>query len=71
MPELVGLMRRFYAESGFVLDEERAAAGFEALLADARLGRVWLIDPDPPAAGYIVRDLRLRHGVRRHGRDGR
>jgi GNAT superfamily N-acetyltransferase len=37
-------MRAFYAESDFALDEERAAAGFEALLADARLGRVWLIE---------------------------
>jgi ribosomal protein S18 acetylase RimI-like enzyme len=60
VPELVGLMRAFYAEAGFVLDEERAAAGFAALLADARLGRVWLIEPaEPavpkaPAAGYIV-----------------
>ena len=54
VPELVGLMRGFYAESGLTLDEERAAAGFEALLADTRLGRVWLIDPDPPAAGYVV-----------------
>jgi ribosomal protein S18 acetylase RimI-like enzyme len=44
VPELAGLMRGFYAESGFVLDEERAAAGFRVLLADARLGRVWLIE---------------------------
>ena len=49
VPELVGLMRAFYAESGFTLDEERAAAGFAALLADARLGRVWLIEPAEPA----------------------
>ena len=41
--ELTGLMRAFYAESGFVLDEQKAAAGFEALLGDARLGRVWLM----------------------------
>ena len=54
VPELVGLMRGFYAESGFTLDEERAAAGFEALLADARLGRVWLLGTDSPAAGYVV-----------------
>ena len=60
VPELVGLMRAFYAEAGFTLDEERAAAGFAALLADARLGRVWLIEPagpavpEAPAAGYIV-----------------
>ena len=58
--ELVGLMRAFYAEAGFTLDEERAAAGFAALLADARLGHAWLIEPagattpQAPAAGYIV-----------------
>ena len=44
VPELAGLMRAFYAESGFALDEEQAAAGFRALLADARLGRVWLVE---------------------------
>ncbi len=54
VPELIGLMRGFYAESGFALDEERAAAGFTALLADPRLGRVWLIDSAPAAAGYVV-----------------
>jgi GNAT superfamily N-acetyltransferase len=58
--ELTGLMGAFYAESGFILDEERARAGFEALLADARLGRVWFIEDDASkvgagaAVGYIV-----------------
>jgi uncharacterized protein len=50
VPELAGLMRAFYAESGFTLDEEQAAAGFKALLADARLGRVWLMAQGPGAA---------------------
>jgi GNAT superfamily N-acetyltransferase len=55
VPELAGLMRAFYAESGFALDEEQAAAGFRALLADARLGRAWLIEKGVgAAAGYIV-----------------
>jgi GNAT superfamily N-acetyltransferase len=56
VPELAGLMRAFYAESGFALDEEPAEAGFRALLADARLGRVWLIEQGggAVAAGYIV-----------------
>lgn len=55
VPELAGLMRAFYAESGFELDEEQAAAGFRALLADARLGRVWLIEQGSgAAAGYVV-----------------
>ena len=53
--ELTGLMRAFYAESGFVLDEQQAAAGFMALLADTRLGRVWLIEQGPgPAVGEEV-----------------
>jgi len=51
---LVGLMRGFYAESGFVLAEARAAAAFEDLLARPELGRVWLIDRGGEAAGYIV-----------------
>jgi GNAT superfamily N-acetyltransferase len=57
---LTGLMRGFYAESGFVLDDERARVGFEALLADARLGRAWIIEHEPSkvgpatAAGYVV-----------------
>lgn len=51
---LVGLMRDFYAESGFTLAEPRAAAAFEALLARPELGRVWLVEQDGEAAGYIV-----------------
>jgi GNAT superfamily N-acetyltransferase len=56
VPQLAGLMRAFYAESGFLLDAEPAAAGFGALLADDRLGRVWLTETaeSAPAAGYIV-----------------
>ena len=57
VPELAGLMRAFYAESGFALDEEQAAAGFRALLADARLGRVWLIE-----RGAAPRDRARRRG---------
>ena len=55
--KLVGLMSAFYAESGYALDEEQARTGFEALLADERLGRIWLIEPGvgaEAAAGYIV-----------------
>ena len=55
--KLVGLMSAFYAESGYALDEEQARTGFEALLADERLGRIWLIEPGAGAevaAGYIV-----------------
>jgi ribosomal protein S18 acetylase RimI-like enzyme len=51
---LVELMAEFYAESGYVLDRPHAGAAFSALLADPRLGLVWLIDQDATVAGYIV-----------------
>jgi GNAT superfamily N-acetyltransferase len=54
VPELVGLMRAFYDESGFTLDDARAVAAFRALLADGRLGRVWLIEHDTGAAGVEI-----------------
>lgn len=51
---LVELMAEFYAESGYVLDRRHAAAAFSALLADPRLGFVWLIEQAPAVAGYVV-----------------
>jgi GNAT superfamily N-acetyltransferase len=51
---LVGLMRDFYAESGYVLAEARAAEAFDDLLARPELGRVWLIERGGEAVGYIV-----------------
>jgi len=51
---LVGLMAEFYAESGYALDRGHAAAAFAALLADPRLGLVWLIEHEGRVAGYVV-----------------
>jgi len=51
---LVELMAEFYAESGYVLDRLHAAAAFSTLLADPRLGLVWLIEHEAQAAGYVV-----------------
>jgi GNAT superfamily N-acetyltransferase len=48
------LMADFYAEAGYSLDRPHAEAAFAALLADPRLGRVWLIEHGAAAAGYIV-----------------
>jgi ribosomal protein S18 acetylase RimI-like enzyme len=53
-PTLVDLMAEFYAESGYVLDRRHAGEAFSALLADSRLGRVWLIDQGSADAGYVV-----------------
>ncbi len=59
---LLGLMRDFYAESGYELDEGCARAAFAALVDEPSLGRVWLVErgaagstaADPEIAGYIV-----------------
>lgn len=54
VPALAGLMRAFYAESGYVLAEARAAAAFRELLERPDRGRVWLIGLRGEAAGYVV-----------------
>ena len=54
VPRLVEFMASFYAESDFVLDRERAAAAFTALLADPRLGRVWIMQHEAVDVGYVV-----------------
>lgn len=54
-PSLVELMAEFYAEAGFLLNRPHATAAFTALLADDRLGQVWLLETargEP--AGYLV-----------------
>jgi ribosomal protein S18 acetylase RimI-like enzyme len=51
---LLDMMTDFYAESGYVLDRTRTAQAFTALLADPRLGRVWIIEQGSARAGYIV-----------------
>lgn len=54
IPALVGLMRAFYGESDFPLPEAPAARTFAALLADPRLGRVFLLRADGEPAGFVV-----------------
>lgn len=51
---LVGLMADFYAESGYLLDRAHAAGAFTQLLADPRLGRVWLVERGAAAVGYVA-----------------
>ena len=53
-PQLVALMREFYAEAGFRLDEAAAAQAFAAVLADERLGAVWLLEAAGETVGYVV-----------------
>ena len=54
IPLLVDLMEEFYKESDYMLNRERAAAAFHALLSDQRLGEVWLIETDTETVGYVV-----------------
>ena len=51
---LLDLMADFYEESGYALDRPHAAEAFTVLLADARLGRVWLIEQGLEVVGHIV-----------------
>ena len=57
VPRLVALMSEFYAESGFPLPAAPAARAFAGLLADPRLGRVWLIEAGGEVAGHVVLTL--------------
>lgn len=54
VPQLLAFMREFYAESQYTLDTERAQIVFTQLLADERLGRVWLVEQDRSTVGYVV-----------------
>ena len=57
MASLVELMTEFYAESDLVLPSGSAAAAFEQLLRDDRLGRVWILEAEGGVAGYVVLTL--------------
>lgn len=58
IPLLVGLMAAFYAEGGYDLNRVRAAGAFAAILADERLGYVWVIHAEQEDVGHIVLTLR-------------
>ncbi len=57
VPALVVLMTEFYAESDYVLPSAPATRAFEMLLADARLGGVWLAEEDGTPVGHLVLTL--------------
>jgi GNAT superfamily N-acetyltransferase len=54
IPQLVALMAEFYAEAEYPLNRVRAAEACTALMADDRLGQVWLIEKDSEAVGHLV-----------------
>jgi ribosomal protein S18 acetylase RimI-like enzyme len=62
---LVELMREFYAEASYSLDQAWAQTAFSQLLARPELGCVWLAECDEIAAGHAVLTLRytMEHGA--------
>lgn len=57
-PLLLDLMDEFYAEGGYRLNRTRAATAFTTILADARLGYVWIIDSEGEDVGHVVLTIR-------------
>jgi ribosomal protein S18 acetylase RimI-like enzyme len=55
---LVDLMRGFYAEAGFALDEESARSSFSDLFENPSLGCVWLAEGNDEPLGHAVMTVR-------------
>lgn len=64
---LVDLMTEFYAEADYPLNRRRAEAAFSELLADPRLGLVWVIEVESAPVGYVV--MTLGYSMEYGGRD--
>ncbi|NNG02364.1 MAG: GNAT family N-acetyltransferase [Desulfobacteraceae bacterium] len=54
MDSLIHLMRQFYKESGFELNERLSRQAFDELIGNPALGGVWLMYENETRAGYIV-----------------
>lgn len=54
---LVQLMAEVYDEAGYTLNRRHAGEAFAAILADRRLGYVWLIQDGARSVGYLVMTL--------------
>jgi GNAT superfamily N-acetyltransferase len=52
--QLVTMMAEFYSDSPYVLNPRRATAAFTGLLADERLGHIWIIQSNSKDVGYVV-----------------
>jgi ribosomal protein S18 acetylase RimI-like enzyme len=65
---LVALMRDFYAEANFRLDETLAMASFSELLSREALGSVWIARNGQKAIGHAV--LTVRYTMEHSGLSG-
>ncbi len=53
-PALVKMMEEFYAEAGTAFDAKKTADAFDEILRDDTIGRVWILECDGTAAGYVI-----------------
>ena len=54
LPELLDLMRGYYRDDGLEFDAPRAAATLGRLLAEPQWGRVYFIESEGRAVGYVA-----------------
>jgi GNAT superfamily N-acetyltransferase len=57
VPVLVALMAEFYEEAGYSLPRDAASGAFTSLLGEPSRGRIWLVEVEAEAVGYIVLTL--------------
>jgi GNAT superfamily N-acetyltransferase len=65
--ELLAMMREFNAHERIEFVERDVRRALSQILSDASLGRVWVIESGPEAAGYLV--LTLGFSLEFKGRD--
>jgi GNAT superfamily N-acetyltransferase len=59
VPLLIHLMADFYVEAGYALNHARAAEAFASMIADERLGDVWIIETQRQPVGHLVLTLKF------------
>ena len=65
--KLMEFMRQFYAIDQYLFDEQAARTTLEKIVDDLSLGRVWLINLEDEAIGYLV--VTFGYSLEYHGRD--
>jgi GNAT superfamily N-acetyltransferase len=68
LPELLGMVRAYYAEEGHPFDETLQPGAVQVLVEGDPLARGWLIEQDGEAIGYVV--VTASFSLESGGRDG-
>jgi diamine N-acetyltransferase len=64
---LLKAMREFYAIDEYTFNERTARPALEKFITDSSLGRLWLIENEDKAIGYVA--LTFSYSFEFHGRD--